>query len=120
MIKLLKSDYKWESHIAFLIPRDPDFVADGDVSQFAAGGFSTKLQFWWHLEWPEEVWARIIKEMKRDKDGKLISINVLEYITVILNYVAVIASIQDLRNRGLLHQPHVLVLIKADNIAAES
>eukprot|EP00957_Ditylum_brightwellii_P130245 9935629-Ditylum_brightwellii.AAC.1 len=103
-----------------MIPRDPDFVADGDSSLFAAGGFSTQLQFWWHLEWPEEIQARNIKEMKRDKEGKLISINILEYITVILNYVVCIASIQDLRNRGLLHQLIVLVLIKADNTAAES
>eukprot|EP00957_Ditylum_brightwellii_P012036 909237-Ditylum_brightwellii.AAC.1 len=103
-----------------MIPRDPDFVADGDSSLFAAASFSTKLQFWWHLEWPEEVQARNINEMKRDKDRKLISINVLEYITVILNYVATIASIQGLRNRGLLHHPHVVVLIKADNTAAES
>eukprot|EP00957_Ditylum_brightwellii_P208995 15359827-Ditylum_brightwellii.AAC.1 len=65
-----------------MIPRDPDFVADGDSSLFAVGGFSTQLYFWWHLEWLDEI--------------------------------------QDLRSRGLLYQPHVLGLIKADNTAAES
>ena len=44
LIKILKSDYKWESPIAFLIPKDPDFVADDDSSLFKTG-FSTKLQF---------------------------------------------------------------------------
>eukprot|EP00957_Ditylum_brightwellii_P074299 5645435-Ditylum_brightwellii.AAC.1 len=78
---------------------DPDFVAGGNASLIAAGDISTKLQLWWHFEWPEEVQARNIKEMKRDKDGKLISINVLECITVILNYVAAIVSIHGLRNR---------------------
>eukprot|EP00957_Ditylum_brightwellii_P081725 6217269-Ditylum_brightwellii.AAC.1 len=82
-----------------MIPRDPNFVADSDSSLLAAGGFSTQLQFWWHLEWPEEVQARNIKKMKRDKDGNLISINILEFSTVILNYVACIVSTQDLRNR---------------------
>eukprot|EP00957_Ditylum_brightwellii_P118621 9047837-Ditylum_brightwellii.AAC.1 len=34
--------------------------------------------------------------------------------------MAAIASIQDLRNRGLLHHPRVVVSIKADNTSAES
>eukprot|EP00957_Ditylum_brightwellii_P006805 515821-Ditylum_brightwellii.AAC.1 len=75
LIKLLKSDYPWKLPIAFMIPMDPEFVADGDSSLFAAGGFSTQLQFWWYIEWPEEVQARNIKEMNRDENGKLISIN---------------------------------------------
>eukprot|EP00957_Ditylum_brightwellii_P024673 1864344-Ditylum_brightwellii.AAC.1 len=71
LIKLLKSDYPWESPIAFMIPRDPNFVADGDSSLFAAGGFSTQLQLWWHLEWPEEIQARNIKETKKIKTESL-------------------------------------------------
>eukprot|EP00957_Ditylum_brightwellii_P143882 10964008-Ditylum_brightwellii.AAC.1 len=37
LLKLLKSDYKWEPPIVFLIPRYPDFTADGDSSLVAAG-----------------------------------------------------------------------------------
>eukprot|EP00957_Ditylum_brightwellii_P036747 2782893-Ditylum_brightwellii.AAC.1 len=87
---MLNSDYKWETPIAFLIPRDPDFTADGDSSLVAAGGYSLQLNCWWHLEWPKNVQERSIREMKRDNRGKLISINILEYITAILNYVAYI------------------------------
>eukprot|EP00957_Ditylum_brightwellii_P145903 11110472-Ditylum_brightwellii.AAC.1 len=50
LLKLLKSDYKWETPIAFLIPRDPDFTLDGESSIIAAGGNSLQLKFWWHLE----------------------------------------------------------------------
>jgi len=119
LLKLLKSDYQWETPIAFLIPRDPDFTADGDSSLIAAGGYSLHLKFWWHLEWPKEVQARNIREIKRDKKGKLISINILEYITVILNYAASIVAINNLKETGLQIPEHVLVLIKADNTSAE-
>eukprot|EP00957_Ditylum_brightwellii_P100539 7663899-Ditylum_brightwellii.AAC.1 len=57
--------------------------------------------------------------MKRDKKGKLISINVLEYITVILNYVASIVAINNLRETGVDMPEHVLVLIKANNTAVK-
>eukprot|EP00957_Ditylum_brightwellii_P083348 6336845-Ditylum_brightwellii.AAC.1 len=103
-----------------MIPRDPGFVDDGNSSLFAAGGFQTQLQFWWHLEWPENIQARNINKMKTDKIGKLISMSGLEHNNVIINYMASIASIQGIRNRGLLHQPHVLVLIKADNTVSKS
>eukprot|EP00957_Ditylum_brightwellii_P113540 8657164-Ditylum_brightwellii.AAC.1 len=67
-----------------MIPRDPGFMAADDSSLFAAGGFSTQLQFWWHLEWPDEIHARSIEGIETDNHGKLISIIILEYITVIL------------------------------------
>eukprot|EP00957_Ditylum_brightwellii_P159307 12126368-Ditylum_brightwellii.AAC.1 len=50
LLKLLKSTYQWETPIAFLIPREPDFTSDGDSSLTAAGGYSLQLKFWWHLE----------------------------------------------------------------------
>eukprot|EP00957_Ditylum_brightwellii_P006710 509573-Ditylum_brightwellii.AAC.1 len=58
LIKLLDSNYPWKSPIAFTTPGDPDFVADDDSSLFAAAGFSTQLQFWWHLKRPDEIQAK--------------------------------------------------------------
>eukprot|EP00957_Ditylum_brightwellii_P072756 5529710-Ditylum_brightwellii.AAC.1 len=46
LIKLLNSDYQWESTIAFMIPRDPAFVADDDSSLFAAGVDNTAAESW--------------------------------------------------------------------------
>eukprot|EP00957_Ditylum_brightwellii_P055829 4229910-Ditylum_brightwellii.AAC.1 len=57
--------------------------------------------------------------MKRDKKEKLISISILEYTTVIVNYVASIVAINNLRKPGVNVPEHVLVLIKDDNTAAE-
>eukprot|EP00957_Ditylum_brightwellii_P076210 5793084-Ditylum_brightwellii.AAC.1 len=63
------------------------------------------------------------QEHQRDEEGqkrKLISINILEYITVIPNYVASIVVINNLREIGADIPEHVLVLLKADNTEAES
>jgi hypothetical protein len=106
--------------IAHMVPRDPDYGSDGDSSLTAAGGFSIGLRFWWHLIWPAEIQARNIREMKRDKDGKLISINMLEYATVLMNYAASTVAIQELEQQGKLKHKYPVVLIKADNTAAES
>ena len=86
------SSVKWSSPIAHLVPRVHDAVAAGDSSLRAAGGWSTDLGFWWHLEWPEEVVQRTLLYLKNNKKGKFISINLLEYATVIINYAASLAS----------------------------
>ena len=41
--------------IGHLINRDPSAVAWSDSCLYAAGGFSTDMQFWWYLEWPPDV-----------------------------------------------------------------
>eukprot|EP00957_Ditylum_brightwellii_P090084 6860769-Ditylum_brightwellii.AAC.1 len=72
-----RDQFKWETPIAHLVHRTPDFTADGDSSLVAAGGFSLSLKLWWYLDWSEDIKARSIREIKKDKSGKLISINVL-------------------------------------------
>ena len=89
--------------MAHIVPRDPDYDADGDSSLTAAGGFSIALQFWWHLGWPKEIQVRNIRKLKRDKDGKLIFINILEYITIILNYAAAIVATTEIKEIQLLN-----------------
>ncbi len=41
--------------IAHLVPRDPSAIAYSDSLSQAAGGLSTDLYFWWHLQWPDHI-----------------------------------------------------------------
>eukprot|EP00957_Ditylum_brightwellii_P106187 8100910-Ditylum_brightwellii.AAC.1 len=66
LIKLLNSDYSWESPIVFMIPRDPDLVTGIDSRLYSVGGFSTQVQCWWHLKWSDEFQSRSINKMKKD------------------------------------------------------
>ncbi len=87
--KLLpESNIKWETPIAHIIPRMPMFTSFGDSCLEGAGGYSTLLGYWWHIPFPDEVKQRTLHHEKDNKDGRLISINVLEFVTVIINYCA--------------------------------
>ena len=84
------TDYPWTVPIAHLIPRDPTFSAWGDSSLYAAGGFSLDLQFWWYLDWPPVIELRTLKyysvSRKDPVTNELISINLLEFAVIIINY----------------------------------
>jgi hypothetical protein len=82
------SGIRWESPIAHIIPRTPTFTSFGDSCLEGAGGYSLSLGFWWHLSFPDEVKDRTLLKKKDNSDGRLISINVLEFVTVIINYCA--------------------------------
>lgn len=74
--------------IAHLVSRDPTAEAWGDSCLDAAGGFSLRCSFWWYLEWSVEIRRHTLRFHKNNKNGRLISINVLEYASVIINYAA--------------------------------
>ena len=74
------------------------------------------MGFWWYIEWLEEAQALTLHFVKNNKDSSLISINALEYAALIINYVA--ACPHFLTSENTL-DPHTLVLMFADNIAAE-
>jgi len=87
--KLLpESNIAWETPIAHIIPRTPTFTSFGDSRLEGAGRYCISLGFWWHIPFPEAVIRRTLKHKKDNKDGLLISINVLEFVTVIINYCA--------------------------------
>ena len=85
--------------IAHMIPRIPSFAACRDECLYGGGGFSVEMKFWWHLAWPEEVRRHTKMFLPDNKSGKMISINVLKYATIIFNY-AVALTVLDYNGFG--------------------
>jgi len=110
-----ESSIKWETPIAFLIKRTPFAKAYGDACLTGAGGYSVPLRFWWHLEFPEDVVNRTLLHRKNNEDGQLISINVLEFVTVIINYCAALTV---LKTEHVTNDPYPVLLNVTDNTAA--
>ena len=101
-----------------LIKRSPSAVGYSDSCLHAAGGYSLDLGFWWYLEWPQSIQKCTLKFVSSDKDGNLVSINALEYASLIINYVAASYVLtQVYPQKG---DPHPVVLLYADNRTSES
>ncbi len=83
----------WESPIAHVIPRMPTFTTFGDSCLKEAGRYSLSLGFWWYLPFPEEVKLRTLLHKRDNADSLLISINVLEFVTAIINYCAALHTV---------------------------
>ena len=84
----VRSETRWETPIAHIVKRSPSFVCYGDSCLDGAGGYSVDLGFWWHIKFPDEIVQRTLLYRANNDDGRLISINVLEFLTVIINYIA--------------------------------
>ena len=109
----------WRTPIAHLIERVPDFTSFGDSCLEGAGGFSTELNFWWYMSWPEEV-KKISKQaliIKCDKEQN-ISINLREFAAIIINYAAATEALKE--NPRLCDHSHPTLLNWADNRSADS
>eukprot|EP00984_Skeletonema_dohrnii_P032689 scaffold27225_cov80-Skeletonema_dohrnii-CCMP3373.AAC.3 len=113
---LSSSEISFRTPIAHLVPRDPTGTAWGDSSLDAAGGFSSDCKFWWYLEWSAEIKASTLRFHKNNSGGNLISINVLEYASVIINYAAMSFYFQHHHDPA---NPFPVALLYADNVAAE-
>jgi hypothetical protein len=81
----------------------------------ACGGYSIKLKFWWHLSFPKEIVERMLLYLKNNKDKHFISINCLEYFTIIMNYCA---SLLVFETWKITDDPHPVVLCVTDNTSA--
>jgi hypothetical protein len=112
-----KSAIRWESPIAHIIPRMPTFITFGDSCLEGAGGYSLSLGFWWHLPFPEEVKLRTLLHKQDNADGLLISINVLEFVTVIINYCAALHMVL---SRNPTNNPYPVLLNITNNASALS
>ena len=103
--------------IGHLIRRDPSATAWSDSCLYAAGGFSTDMRFWWYFEWPPEVRKFTLVYVRNNANGDLISINVLEYAAILINYAATTLYYETHHEPS---DPYPLVLFNADNRASES
>jgi hypothetical protein len=112
------SGINFKTPIAFLIPRTPTALAFGDSSLLACGGYSTEFKFWWHLAFPQEIVEKTLLHIKSKQDNRLISINVLEYVTVILNYCGSLVALN--QDGGVADDPHPTVLCVTDNTSAKN
>ena len=111
------SGVKWEAPIAHLIDRTPFASTFGDACLESGGGYSIKLKLWYFVSFPKDVVLRTLKHLKNNKDKNLISINVLEFVIVIINYCAawtVVAAGQ------VTDDPHPVLLNAVDNTSAHS
>ena len=109
------SGIKFETPIAHLIPRTPTASIVGDSSLLACGGYSITLKFWWHFTFPSDVVERTLLHLKNNSNESFISINCLEYFTIIVNYCA---SLVVFASRKINDDPHPVVLCVTDNTSA--
>ena len=111
--------YKLSSPISHIIPRDPDYIAYGDACLDGAGGFSKSLQFWWFFQWPQQVQKQNIKQFNTtftSSTNEILSINLFEYVAIIISYAAAILSHQ--KNRFSTSHPFPIIKIYSDNKSA--
>ncbi len=89
----------------------------GDSLLEGAGGFSITLGFWWHICFPDEVIQRTLQFRSNNADGMLVSINVLEFVTVIINYCAALHVVW---TYPITDDPHPVILNVTNNSSALS
>jgi hypothetical protein len=111
------SGIKFETPIAFVVPRMPTASLFGDSSLLSCGGYSIQLKTWWFLPFPEEIVQRTLLHLKDKKDKCLILINCLEFVTIIINYCAALTAFHEL---PAINDPHPVVLCVTDNISAKN
>ncbi len=108
------SGIAFETAIAHLVKREPNYKMYGDSSLRACGGYSIDLGFWWHLQFKDEILKRTLLHLKDGNDPNFISINALEYVTVILNYCAALVALET----DSSHDPNPIILSITDNRSA--
>jgi hypothetical protein len=109
------SEIQFKTPIAHLILRIPTASIVGDSSLTTCGGYSVTLKFWWHLSFPETIVVKMLLHLKDNSNKSFISINCLEYETIILNYCD---SIVAFATNKLNNNPHLAVLCMTDNTSA--
>lgn len=112
------SDVPWASQLAHVIPRTPIGIPFGDACLTGCGGYCTELKFWWHITLPQEIVQRTLIHLADDSAGDLISINALEFVTVIINYCAALSIISG--SDLFEDDPFPVILCKTDNTSALS
>jgi hypothetical protein len=89
----------------------------GNCSLNGAGGFLIALEFWWHITFPEKVIQHTLCFKSNNADGALILIDILEFITVIINYCS---ALHVVRTTPFTTDPHPVLLNITDSIFASN
>ena len=76
-----------------------------------------ELRFWWHIAFPTEIVRRTMRYLQDNKDKNLISINVLEFVTVIIDFCATYTVVT---TKNVTEDPHPVLLSIADDTSAHS
>ena len=105
----------FETPIGHLILRMPTTSIIGDSLLTTCGGYLITLKFWWHLLFPKEVVERTLLHLKDNSNRMFISINCLEYVTIILNYCASLVVFESCKVNNNLHP---VLLCVTDNTSA--
>jgi hypothetical protein len=111
------SKISFEAPIAFIILRTPSASLFGDSSLTYCGGYSIDLRFWWFIPFPDKIVAKTLLHLKNDLEQNFVLTNVLEYVTVILNYCGALTAYLEY---GLIEDPHPVVLCVTENISAKN
>lgn len=75
------------------------------------------MGFWWHIRFPDKIIQCTLLFKSNNEGSLLISINVLEFATVIINYCA---ALHIFRTTNSTEDPHPVLLNIADNASALS
>lgn len=113
---LSTSNFPWSSPLAHLVLRTPLGIPFGDACLTGCGGYCQELSFWWHLQFPYYIIRRTLIYLRDDSTGELISINALEFVTVILNFCATLTVIME--DDILRDDPYPVILCMTDNTSA--
>ncbi len=111
------SGIQWESPIAHIILRMPTCITFGNSCLNRAGGYSLTLGFWWHLPFPHDVIMQMLLHKSDNLDGRLIPINILEFITLIINYCT---TLHVILTSKVTNHPYPILLNVTDNLFALS
>ncbi len=107
----------FEVPIAFIIPRTLAASLFGDSSLLACGGYSTALWVWWYISFPDKIIQWTLLHLSNNESNTFISINCLEYVTIIINYCTAITALLETQ---VNNDPHPVVLCVTDNISAKN
>ena len=94
------SENPWETHLGLIIPRVPHFWSRGDASHQGGGAYCPGLRFWFDIQWGPSV----VRGATRAKptDPGFVHINTLEFLTLVLQFVAVKVRFQSSKPEDLV------------------
>jgi hypothetical protein len=89
----------------------------GDSLLEGTGGFSVTLGFWWYIRFPDKVVQHTLRFKTNNDNIMLVLINVLEFVTVIINYCTALHVVW---TSPVTDDPHPVILNVTDNSSALS